>query len=99
MRQSLNSAMAMTDHGVMYDAIEFYQAARNRHQTHHRMRGVCGSRQPAGEKSSIGGKEVYNHLVLLAQGQRATESGPFGFNAHLEGYYYKPRIDKEILGL
>ena len=92
-------AMAMTDHGVMYGAIEFYQAAKKS--------GIkpiigCevyvapGSRLE--KKSSIGGKEVYNHLVLLAQNQTGYKNlVRLVSDAHLEGYYYKPRIDKEIL--
>ena len=93
-------AMAMTDHGVMYGAIEFYQAARKA--------GIkpiigCevyvapGSRLE--KKSSIGGKEVYNHLVLLAQNEIGYKNlVRLVSDAHLEGYYYKPRIDKDILG-
>ena len=45
-------ALAITDHGVMYGAIDFYQAARAKgHQTHHRLRGVCRPRQPAGKEN------------------------------------------------
>ncbi|HEU5122694.1 MAG TPA: DNA polymerase III subunit alpha [Verrucomicrobiae bacterium] len=92
-------SLAITDHGVMYGAIDFYQQAR--------AKGIkpiigCevyvapGSRLE--KKSSTGGRDVYNHLVLLAKDEigyknliRLTTA------AHLEGYYYKPRIDKEIL--
>jgi DNA polymerase-3 subunit alpha len=92
-------ALSITDHGVMYGAIDFYKAAREK--------GIkpiigCevyvapGSRLE--KKSASGGRDVYNHLVLLAKDEvgyrnliRLTTA------AHLEGYYYKPRIDKEIL--
>src|SRR3954464_12063417 len=92
-------ALSITDHGVLYGAIDFYQAVR--------AKGIkpiigCevyvapGSRLE--KKSSSGGRDVYNHLVLLARDEvgyknliRLTTA------AHLEGYYYKPRIDKEIL--
>ncbi len=92
-------AMAVTDHGVMYGAVDFYQAARNK--------GIkpiigCevyvapGSRHE--KKTSAGGRDVYNHLVLLAKDETGyrnlTKLVTAGF---LEGYYYKPRIDKEIL--
>src|SRR5581483_12293720 len=61
-------ALAISDHGVMYGAIDFYTAARNK--------GIkpiigCevyvapGSRLE--KKSSTGGRDVYNHLVLLAK--------------------------------
>src|SRR6185503_17413234 len=92
-------ALAITDHGVLYGAIDFYQAARNK--------GIkpiigCevyvapGSRLE--KKSSSGGKDVYNHLVLLAKDEIGYKNlVKLVTSAHLEGYYYKPRIDKEIL--
>jgi DNA polymerase III subunit alpha len=92
-------AMAITDHGVMFGAIEFYQAA---HKAGIKPIIGCevyvapGSRLE--KKSSIGGKEVYNHLVLLAQNEQGYKNlVQLVSNAHLEGYYYKPRIDKETL--
>ncbi len=92
-------SLAITDHGVLCGAIDFYTAARNK--------GIkpiigCevyvapGSRHE--KKTSNGGRDVYNHLVLLA----ANETGyknliKLATAAHLEGYYYKPRIDRELL--
>jgi DNA polymerase-3 subunit alpha len=92
-------ALAITDHGVLYGAIDFYKAAREK--------GIkpiigCevyvapGSHQE--KKSANGGRDVYNHLVLLA----ADEIGyknliKLATIAHLDGYYYKPRIDRELL--
>ncbi len=87
-------AAALTDHGVMYGAIEFYKKA-----------------QKAGIKPIIG-CEVYMcedmharrsddkryHLVLLAQNNIGYKNlVKLVSAAHLEGYYYKPRIDKELL--
>src|SRR6204780_9768 len=95
------SSLAITDHGAMHGAIEFYQAAR--------AKGIkpiigCevyvapGSRL---EKKSGGGggtRDVYHHLGLLAKGQAGYKNLiKLTTAAHLEGYYYKPRIDKEIL--
>src|SRR5678809_1018963 len=92
-------ALSVTDHGVMYGAIDFYQQARNK--------GIkpiigCevyvapGSRLE--KKSSSGGKDVYNHLVLLAKDEVGYKNlVKLASDAHLRGYYYKPRIDKEIL--
>src|SRR5436189_1721971 len=92
-------ALALTDHGVLYGAIDFYQAARQK--------GVkpiigCevyvapGSRLE--KKSSSGGRDVYNHLLLLAKDETGYKNLiKLATAAHLEGYYYKPRIDKEIL--
>lgn len=91
--------LAITDHGVLYGAIDFYQAAR--------AKGIkpiigCevyvapGSRFE--KKTSSGGKDVYNHLVLLAKDETGYKNLiKLATAAHLEGYYYKPRIDKEIL--
>src|SRR2546423_11089722 len=92
-------ALALTDHGVLYGAIDFYQAAREQ--------GIkpiigCevyvapGSRLE--KKTASGGRDVYNHLVLLAKDEIGYQNLiKLATAAHLEGYYYKPRIDKEIL--
>src|ERR1035437_46149 len=93
------SSLAITDHGAMYGAIEFYQAAR--------AKGIkpiigCevyvapGSRL---EKKSGGGmRDVYHHLGLLAKDEAGYKNLiKLTTAAHLEGFYYKPRIDKEIL--
>ncbi len=92
-------ALAITDHGVLYGAIDFYQAAR--------AKGIkpiigCevyvapGSRLE--KKTSSGGRDVYNHLVLLAKDEAGYRNLiKLTTAAHLEGYYYKPRIDKELL--
>src|SRR5438309_5839121 len=93
------SALALTDHGVLYGAIDFYQAAQEK--------GIkpiigCevyvapGSRLE--KKTSSGGRDVYNHLVLLAKDEVVYGNLiKLATAAHLEGYYYKPRIDKELL--
>src|SRR5580765_3141655 len=92
-------ALSITDPGVLYGAIDFYQAARN-----HGIKPIIGCEvyvAPGSrleKKTNNGGRDVYHHLVLLAKDE-------IGYNnltrlitaAHLEGYYYKPRIDKEIL--
>ena len=93
------SAIAITDHGVLYGAIDFYQAAREK--------GIkpivgCevyvapGSRLE--KKSGTGGRDAYHHLVLLAKDEAGYKNLiRLTTAAHLEGYYYKPRIDKELL--
>jgi DNA polymerase III subunit alpha len=92
-------ALAITDHGVLHGAIDFYQAARDK--------GIkpiigCevyvapGSRLE--KKTSSGGRDVYNHLVLLARDETGYKNLiQLATRAHLDGYYYKPRIDKELL--
>src|SRR5215472_6705239 len=92
-------ALAITDHGVLYGAIDFYKAALDK--------GIkpivgCevyvapGSRLE--KKTSSGGRDVYNHLVLLAKDEVGYKNLiQLATAAHLDGYYYKPRIDKELL--
>jgi DNA polymerase-3 subunit alpha len=93
------SSLAITDHGVLCGAIDFYKAAREK--------GIkpiigCevyvapGSRLE--KKTSSGGRDVYNHLVLLAKNEAGYRNLiKLATAAHLEGYYYKPRVDKELL--
>ncbi len=50
------------------------------------------------KKTSTGGRDVYHHLVLLAKDETGYKNLiKLATAAHLEGYYYKPRIDKELL--
>jgi len=93
-------ALALTDHGALYGAIDFYQAARNK--------GIkpilgCEAYVAPGsrfdKKTSTGGRDVYHHLVLLAKDETGYRNlVKLSTAAHLEGYYYKPRIDKALLG-
>jgi DNA polymerase-3 subunit alpha len=92
-------SMALTDHGVLYGAVDFYKAAQEKG-----IKAIVGCEvyvAPGSrleKKSSTGGRDVYNHLVLLAQDQEGYKNlTKLVTSAHLEGYYYKPRIDKEIL--
>src|SRR5437667_8050611 len=92
-------ALSLTDHGVLYGAIDFYQAAREK--------GIkpiigCevyvapGSRLE--KKATSGNRDVYHHLVLLARDETGYKNLiQLATDAHLKGYYYKPRIDKELL--
>src|SRR5580700_277922 len=88
------SAVALTDHGVMYGAMEFYYAARE-----HRLTPIVGCEAylaPRGRLDRTAREEA--HVTLLAAdlvGYRnliALVSKGF-----LEGYYYKPRIDMDLL--
>src|SRR5687768_4935501 len=92
-------AISLTDHGVLYGAIDFYQALRAKN-----IKPIIGCEvyvAPGSrleKKSSSGGKDVYNHLVLLAKNETGYKNlVKLVSDAHLHGYYYKPRIDKEIL--
>src|SRR6266542_4286102 len=92
-------ALAITDHGVLYGAIDFYQAARNQG-----LKPIIGCEvyvAPGSrleKKTSRGGKDAYHHLVLLAKDEAGYQNLiQLVTAAHLDGYYYKPRIDKQIL--
>src|SRR2546423_2120651 len=94
-------AVAVTDHGVLYGAIDFYKAAREKG-----IKPIIGCEvyvAPGSrfdKKTSAGGRDVYHHLVLLAKDQSGYQNlVKLATAAHLEGYYYKPRIDKELLAL
>src|SRR5262245_32467069 len=92
-------AVAMTDHGNMFGAIEFYRKAKDA--------GVkpiigceaymaLGSRH-AKKDSGLAHNDYY-HLILLARNQTGYQNLiKLVSKAYLEGFYYKPRMDKEIL--
>jgi DNA polymerase-3 subunit alpha len=93
------SSLAITDHGVMYGAIDFYQAAKAKN-----IKPIIGCEvyvAPGSrlEKKAMGGNRgVYNHLVLLARDETGYKNLiKLVTDAHIKGYYYKPRIDKEML--
>src|SRR6266404_1958644 len=92
-------SLALTDHGVLYGAIDFYQAAQEKG-----IKPIIGCEvyvapgSRLDKKTSSGGRDVYNHLVLLAKDETGYKNlVQLATAAHLEGYYYKPRIDKELL--
>jgi DNA polymerase-3 subunit alpha len=92
-------ALAITDHGVLYGAVDFYQAAGERG-----IKAIIGCEvyvAPGSrfeKKTRTGGRDAYHHLVLLAKDEAGYKNLiKLSTAAHLEGYYYKPRIDKELL--
>ncbi|MBM3880432.1 MAG: DNA polymerase III subunit alpha [Verrucomicrobia bacterium] len=92
-------ALAITDHGVLYGAIDFYQAARAKG-----IKPILGCEvyvAPGSRferKAAPGGRDAYHHLLLLAKDLTGYRNLIQLVTAgHLEGYYYKPRIDKELL--
>ncbi|OGW15485.1 MAG: DNA polymerase III subunit alpha [Nitrospirae bacterium GWA2_42_11] len=92
-------ALAITDHGNMFGVIEFYQAAMKKG-----IKPIIGCEAYIAPKGRLDKKDNYGipnasfHIVLLA-------SSNIGYKnliklvseAHLEGFYYRPRIDKELL--
>ncbi len=91
-------ALAITDHGALYGAIDFYKAARESG-----IKPIIGCEvyvAPGSrlEKKTGSGRDVYYHLGLLAKDETGYKNLiKLVTDAHLKGYYYKPRIDKEIL--
>jgi DNA polymerase-3 subunit alpha len=62
------------------------------------LRSLCRPGSRFEKKTSSGGRDVYHHLVLLAKDEVGYKNlVKLATAAHLEGFYYKPRIDKEIL--
>lgn len=88
-------AIAITDHGVMYGAIEFYKAGKEEG-----INPIIGCEiyiAPDGRLKKEPGTSI-NHLTLLAE----TTEGYHNLmqlvtKAHLEGFYYKPRVDHGLL--
>ena len=90
-------AMAITDHGVMYGAIDFYKACKKEG-----VKPIIGCEVYVAPRSRFDKEpnidNKYNHLILLAKDNQGYKNlsklVSLGFT---EGYYYKPRIDLEIL--
>ena len=91
-------AIALTDHGNMYGAIEFYKACKKKGIKP--IIGVeayvtSGSRL---DKVAVTDGKRYYHLILLAKNLQGYKNlMRLVTKANLEGYYYKPRMDREIL--
>ena len=88
-------AVAMTDHGNLFGAVEFYNEAKQKGV--HPVIGceVYVSQQGLASRSD---SDRYNHLVLLCENQEGYRNLlKLVSTAFLEGFYYKPRIDKDLL--
>ena len=90
-------ALALTDHGVMYGAVEFYQAA-----TAVGIKPIIGLEAylaPGGRHHKNSRNDALNyHLVLLAKNLTGYKNLlKLTTEAHLNGFYYKPRLDWEVL--
>jgi DNA polymerase III subunit alpha len=87
--------VALTDHGVLYGAVEFYKKAKK--EGIKPILGIETYVAPKSRESREAGERYY-HLILLAETDQGWKNLiKLSTRAHLEGYYYKPRIDKEIL--
>lgn len=91
-------AAAITDHGVMYGVIDFYRAAREAG-----VKPVLGCEvyvAPGSrfDREKVEGEDRYFHLVLLAENNQGYANlMKIVSRGFTEGYYYRPRVDREIL--
>ena len=91
-------AVAMTDHGNMFGAMKFYHAARERG-----INPILGceayiSPTTRFDRTKQGISAVAHHLTLLATNYEGYQNlARLISKAHLEGFYYRPRIDKDLL--
>jgi len=91
------SSVAITDHGNMYGAIDFYTAARSAG-----LKPIIGCEvyvSPASRQSRDAACRNPYHLTLLAKNTEGYHNlMELVTRAHIEGFYYKPRVDRELLG-
>lgn len=91
-------AIAITDHGCMYGAVDFYKQALKQG-----IKPIIGCEVYVAprsrlEKSAGADTEAYYHLVLLAENEKGYRNLiELVSRGYTEGFYYKPRIDREIL--
>ena len=91
-------ALAITDHGNMFGAVEFFKTARK-----HGIKPIIGCEvyvAPGSrfEKKTARISESNHHLTLLVEDERGYRNlCKLVSSAYLEGFYYKPRVDKDLL--
>ena len=96
-----HKSLALTDHGVMFGCMEFYQTAKN--ENIKPLLGfeayvANGSRFDRSAGKAETKKKNYHHLLLLAKNKTGYQNLiKLTTLGHTEGFYYKPRIDEELL--
>lgn len=90
-------SVAITDHGVMYGAIEFYEAAVS-----HGIKPIIGCEVYTAPRSRFDKDATldkhYGHLILLCKNETGYRNLlTLVTKSHTEGFYYKPRVDAELL--
>lgn len=92
-------SLALTDHGVMYGAIEFYKSCQKEG-----VKPIIGfeayttNKDHKIKKDEDGKRQDSHHLLLLAKDEEGYKNlMKLSSIAHIEGYYYRPRFDKETL--
>jgi DNA polymerase-3 subunit alpha len=90
------NSIALTDHGVMYGVIQFYRAAREAG-----IKPLLGCElyvAPRDRKQKEAADKSPYHITLLAKNETGYRNiTQLNSRAHLEGFYYKPRVDRELL--
>lgn len=90
------NAVAITDHGNLHGIIEFYEAAKKRD-----IKPIIGCElylNPKGPYTEKKKDSERNHILLIAKNKEGYKNLIYLVSkAHLEGFYYVPRIDKQIL--
>ncbi len=89
------SSIAITDHGNMFGVIEFYKCAKK-----HSVKPIIGCEVYVASKNRFekDPDEKYNHLILLAKNNTGYKNlMKLVSLGYIEGYYYKPRVDYELL--
>ena len=91
------TSLAITDHGTMYGVVDFYKAAIKRG-----IKPIIGCEVYVAPQSRLEREEVdgvkYFHLILLAENNEGYKNlVKLVSKASIEGFYYRPRVDKEIL--
>ncbi|MFN8008346.1 MAG: DNA polymerase III subunit alpha [Terriglobia bacterium] len=91
-------AAAITDHGNLFGAVSFYEAAKKRG-----IKPIIGcevyvARNSHAERTASDGEKSNHHLVLLCESNQGYRNlVKLVSHGFLQGFYYKPRIDKELL--
>ena len=91
-------SLAITDHGVMYGVIDFYRACREVG-----VKPIIGCEvyvSPGSrfDRETVSGEDRYYHLVLLAENNQGYQNlMKIVSKGFVEGFYYKPRVDYEVL--
>ena len=91
-------SLAITDHGVMYGVIDFYRAAKEAG-----IKPIIGCEiyvAPGSrfDRENVNGEDRYYHLVLLAENNQGYSNlMKIVSKGYVEGFYYRPRVDMEVL--
>lgn len=91
-------SLAITDHGVMYGVIDFYRAAREVG-----IKPIIGCEVYVApnsrfDRETVSGEDRYYHLVLLAENDQGYQNlMKIVSKGFVDGFYYKPRVDYEVL--